>query len=192
MIGTTSDDGAIMTFAGEGGITLPSGSTAQRPVSTVANGMIRYNSDSTGAVEAYIDGAWESLVTSGGSTSGVNLGTEASATNPQRSGQPGTGLFSATSNTVSIAENSTDIMDITSTGASVTGSVTASTSVIAPTHTATGALAIKPGSDSTTAVQIQTNGGSSILDVDTTNSRVGIGRPPPRRCCTSMARKRWA
>ena len=43
-IGSTGHDGAIMTFAGDGGIVLPSGSTAQRPGASVANGMIRYNS----------------------------------------------------------------------------------------------------------------------------------------------------
>ena len=102
-IGTSSDDGAIMTFAGDGGIVLPSGSTAQRPGASVANGMIRYNSDSSGAVEAYINGAWDTLLTSAGSTSGVNLGTSTTATNPSRSGQIDTGLYSATAGHVSIA-----------------------------------------------------------------------------------------
>jgi hypothetical protein len=37
------------------------------------------------------------------------------------------------------------------------------------------ASTIQPPSDSTTAIQIQTNGGTSILNVDTTNGRVGIG-----------------
>ena len=64
-IGTTSDDGAIMTFAGTGAITLPAGNGSQRPGSAV-NGMIRYNSDSSGAVEAYINGSWAPLLTSGG------------------------------------------------------------------------------------------------------------------------------
>jgi hypothetical protein len=180
-IGSTGHDGAIMTFAGDGGIVLPSGSTAQRPGASVANGMIRYNSDSSGAVEAYINGAWDTLLTSAGSTSGVNLGTSATATNPSRSGQLGTGVFSAASNTVSVAANGSDVADFTTTGESVTGSVTASTSVISPIYTGSGAIAIKPGSDSTSAVQIQTNGGTNILDVDTTNSRVGIGTTAPSR-----------
>ena len=54
-----------------------------------------------------------------------------------------------------------------------------STSVTSPIYTATGALAIKPGSDSTTAIQLQTSGGTSVLNVDTTNSRVGIGTASP-------------
>ena len=138
--------------------------------------MIRYNSDSTGAVEAYSTAHGKPVLRQQRRRRSRH---RSQRHQPAAVGPARTGLFSATSNTVSIAENSTDIMDITSTGASVTGSVTASTSVIAPTHTATGALAIKPGSDSTTAVQIQTNGGSSILDVDTTNSRVGIGTATP-------------
>jgi len=120
-IGTASDDGAIMTFAGEGAITLPSGSTAQRP--SAANGMIRYNSDSAGAVEAYINGAWETLVTGTGGTSTINLGTSAAATSPQRSGQAGTGLFSATTNTVSIADNGSDVMDVAVTGPNILGTI---------------------------------------------------------------------
>jgi hypothetical protein len=54
----------------------------------------------------------------------ITLGTSASATNPQRSGQVGTGLFSTTTNTVSIAANSADVADFTTTGESVTGSIT--------------------------------------------------------------------
>jgi hypothetical protein len=182
-IGSTGHDGAIMTFAGDGGIVLPSGSTAQRPGASVANGMIRYNSDSSGAVEAYINGAWDTLLTSAGSTSGVNLGTSTTTTNPSRSGQIDTGLYSATAGHVSIAVDvsgtGTQVADFLSTGESVTGSVTASTSVISPLYTATGATVIKSGSDSTTAVQIETSGGSGIVDIDTTNSLVGIGTTAP-------------
>jgi hypothetical protein len=38
---------------------------------------------------------------------------------------------------------------------------------------------IKPSADSTTAFQLQTSSGSNVLDVDTTNSRVGIGTTNP-------------
>jgi hypothetical protein len=114
-----------------------------------------------------------------GADANIGLGTAATATNPQRPGQPGTGLYSAASNTVSVAANGSDVADFTTTGESVTGSVTASTSVISPLYTATGATVIKPGSDSTTAVQIETSGGAGILDVDTTDSYVGIGTTGP-------------
>jgi hypothetical protein len=117
-----------------------------------------------------------SWVSSGGT---VTLGTSATVTNPQRGSDPTTGLFSAATGTVSISAAGVDIADFTSTGASVTGSVTASTSVISPTYTGSGAIAIKPGTDSATAVELQTHGGTNILDIDTTNSRVGIGTDSP-------------
>ncbi len=62
------------------------------------------------------DGSGNTSWVSQGSGATINLGTSASVTNPQRSGQPGTGIFSATSNTVSIAANSTDEADFASTG----------------------------------------------------------------------------
>lgn len=37
---------------------------------------------------------------------------------------------------------------------------------------------IRPASDSTTAIQVQTAGGSAVVTVDTTNARVGIGGTP--------------
>jgi hypothetical protein len=38
---------------------------------------------------------------------------------------------------------------------------------------------IRPDTDSTTAVQIQDSGGTSVLNIDTTNDRVGIGTTSP-------------
>lgn len=42
-------------------VVLPSGTTAQRPVSAV-NGMIRYNSN-TAVIEGYINSTWTSITT---------------------------------------------------------------------------------------------------------------------------------
>jgi hypothetical protein len=59
---------AIMDLTG--GLRLPKGTTAQRPqLSSVRtpngpNGFIRYNTDSN-EVEAYVDGAWETVVAPG-------------------------------------------------------------------------------------------------------------------------------
>ncbi len=64
-----------------------------------------------------------SWVNLGGSGTALNLGTSASATNPQRSGQAGTGLFSATSNTVSIADAGSDVMDVAATGPNILGTI---------------------------------------------------------------------
>jgi hypothetical protein len=77
-IGVASDDGAIMTFAGEGAITMPVGTTVQRPTGTT--GMIRYNTDSGGAFEGYISGAWGPL------SSATNIGSGTLG------GPPGTGV----------------------------------------------------------------------------------------------------
>lgn len=65
----TNDYGrAVMDLTG--GLRLPKGTTAQRPqLSSVRtpngpNGFIRYNTDSN-EVEAYVDGAWETVVAPG-------------------------------------------------------------------------------------------------------------------------------
>ena len=160
-------------------VSLPSGSSAQRPGSPV-NGEIRYNSDSgIKALEAYVNNNWTQLLVGTGAGLTTFLGTSSATTSPQRPGQIGTGFYSDTSNEVEVAIGSSNVVTWSSTGESVTGSVTASVSDISPLYTGAGAIAIKPGADSTSAVQIQTNGGSNILDVDTTNSRVGIGTTGP-------------
>lgn len=73
---------------------LPSGTSAQRP--SGATGMIRYNSTTTG-VEAYYNSVWNGLLSSVPATSTITLGTSASATNPQRSGEASTGIYSLNS-----------------------------------------------------------------------------------------------
>jgi hypothetical protein len=50
----------------------------------------------------------------------------------------------------------------------------AGSAVSSSTFTGTGSLSIKPGANSATAIQLQNLSGTSILNVDTTNSRVGI------------------
>jgi len=46
----------VTTFASTGALTLPAGTTAQRPVSPV-NGMLRYNT-TLSKVEGYANSAW--------------------------------------------------------------------------------------------------------------------------------------
>ncbi len=107
-------------------IALPSGLVAARPAG--ANGELRY-SQTDNALEAYVNGAWTDLLTSGGTSSTITLGTSATATNPRRTGQAGTGLFSASSSTVSVAVDvsgtGTDVMDIGTQGPNVLGVITA-------------------------------------------------------------------
>ena len=48
-------------------------------------------------------------------------------------------------------------------------------SVISPNFTSPGAILIKPGADTTTAIQMQSTTGTEILLLDSTNARVGVG-----------------
>lgn len=72
-IGTSSPADALDIGSKTDAMTLPSGTTGQRP--TAANGMIRYNS-STPGIEAYYNSAWNTLGTSGGATlNGISAAT---------------------------------------------------------------------------------------------------------------------
>jgi hypothetical protein len=96
-------------------VALPSGTTAQRPTATP--GMIRYNS-STPGLEAYYSSAWQPI-TAGGAATIINLGTSASVTNPQRNGDPTTGLFSPATSTVAVAVGGTQQLTVNSTGVGI-------------------------------------------------------------------------
>jgi hypothetical protein len=63
----------------------------------------------------------------------------------------------------------------------ISGTGRANTSFQAPVYTRAdaGTVAIRPFSNSTTAIQLQNAGGTSILNVDATNNRVGIGTATP-------------
>jgi len=89
---------------------LPSGTTAQRPSPTA--GMIRYNSD-TPTLETYVGGTWQPLAT-GGSGNTITLGTSASVTNPSRSSDVTTGVFSPATGAVAVASGGTEQMRVTS------------------------------------------------------------------------------
>ncbi len=116
-------------------VALPSGSTALRPTVGVVNGMLRYNTDSK-LLEAYQNNAWATL-TSGNLS--VNLGSLATTTNPQRSGEAGTGLFSPLSGQVGIAAlGVTSALFNTFSGATDYLSVTPGTSASAVTVGVTG------------------------------------------------------
>jgi hypothetical protein len=64
-------------------------------------------------------------------------------------------------------------------GLGVSGSATVDTSVVAPIYTSNSSLVFKPGVNSTTAIQYQSSSGTSIITIDTTNSRIGIGTTSP-------------
>ena len=136
-------------------LALPVGTIAQRPSAPV-NGMLRYNTSNFPSVEAYVNSAWASL--SGGSGAGsITLGTSATATNPQRSGDSTTGLFSPAASTLSIAASGMEIMRVNSSGLGV-----GTTSPHAPLHVNGEAIVGTTGlsCSSTTAGALQYASGS--------------------------------
>jgi len=56
---------------------------------------------------------------------------------------------------------------------------TIDTSVSTPIYTSSASMVIKPGANSTTAMQYQTSSGVAVMTIDTTNSRIGIGTTSP-------------
>ena len=58
----TPDNTALLTIGGTGAIEVPSGTTANRPVTGLANGALRYNSD-INDIEGYINSGWVAIST---------------------------------------------------------------------------------------------------------------------------------
>jgi hypothetical protein len=113
-IGTPTPQTSLDLSGKTDALLLQTGTTGQRP--TGVAGMIRYNS-TTPAIEAYYSGAWNTLLTSTSTLTGnLTLGSTATATNPSRSGDPGTGLFSGTASTVSIATAGVEALRVSATG----------------------------------------------------------------------------
>jgi len=85
------------------------------------------------------------------------------------------------SNIASLLTSGTNISISGTTNATIAtvNNPTFSTSVSTPILTSSGAIAIKPGANSTTAIQLQNVAGTAVLNVDTTNARVGIGSTAP-------------
>ncbi len=71
------------------------------------------------------------------------------------------------------------LQTVTDRGATTTIASTFSTSIRTPLLIGNNSLGIRAGANSTTAIQLQNASGTSILNVDTTNSRVGIGTTSP-------------
>jgi hypothetical protein len=59
------------------------------------------------------------------------------------------------------------------------GQIWAGLSVSSPTYTSAAGVVIKPGTDSTFGIQLQTSTGGTFLNLDTTNRRVGVGTSGP-------------
>ena len=141
----------------------------------------------------------------GGLASGITLGTSALDTNPQRKNDQTTGLFSPVSGAVSVSSLGTEMMRVNGTGVAIgsgyvgtappTGGLivqgNVGIGVTVPGQTLevggtakidTGLIAslIYPSGDSAAAIQFdKANGATNVLDIDTTNGRVGIGSTGP-------------
>jgi hypothetical protein len=94
------------------GSVLQNGSAATCSSSTYA-GMLQW----TGSALQYCNGS--SWITLAGSASGLDLGTSASATNPQRTGDASTGLFSPATSTVAVSAGGTEEMRVNTTGVGI-------------------------------------------------------------------------
>lgn len=128
---------------------LPTGTTAQRP--TGVAGMLRYNSDTPG-IEAFYSSAWNTLGSGGGGGT-ITLGTSAAATNPQRSSEATTGLYSLNSGEIDLGVVTTGIIDKwTSAGEAVTGALKVSTTVAIGTTTQTAGTSLDLGSTTNTVL----------------------------------------
>ncbi len=116
-IGTISPTVSLDLGSKTDALFFPVGTTAQRPTAFV--GMVRYN-DELAALEAYEGSspAWSSLLTSTSTiiSTGIVLGASATETNPHRSGEVDTGLFSPASDTVAVATGGVERLRVTATG----------------------------------------------------------------------------
>lgn len=113
-IGTPTPQTSLDLSGKTDALLLQTGTTGNRP--TGVAGMIRYNSTTPG-IEAYYNSAWNSLLSGTATlTNALTLGASATAANPARSGDAGTGLFSATASTVSIATAGVERLRVTATG----------------------------------------------------------------------------
>jgi hypothetical protein len=111
-IGTTGPVVSLDLSQKTDALALPVGATSNRP--TGVNGMMRYN-QTIPALEAYISGAWNSILTGGGNL----LGTSTTAANPQISGDPTSGFYTAGAAKVDVTISGTQIAEWNSGGYNV-------------------------------------------------------------------------
>jgi hypothetical protein len=113
LVGGAALDLSNNTTISNSSIVLPIGTTGARP--TGFNGMLRYNS-TNGKFEGYQQNVWQDILTTGGLVSSINLGTNATNTNPSRNGDLGSGLFAPTGSSVAVATNGTERLRVDSSG----------------------------------------------------------------------------
>jgi fibronectin-binding autotransporter adhesin len=180
---------------GTGGLTLTgttsinaSGSSATNIGTGSSTGTITIGR-TTGTDLVLNDAHWS--VTGAGAATFASINTSASGTFDSLAVGGGYGSTGVTVSSVGgISANGNLIVDGTvttglingqtiSSAANFTGTVTAATSLSSPIYTSATSMAIKPGSNSVTAIQVQNAAGTNLMNFDTTNSRVGIGNAAP-------------
>lgn len=111
----TIDSLQNMTLNSTGALTLPIGTTGQRP--SAIGGMVRYNSTTT-ALEGYVNGAWQALSAAPSPTTSNTAPTVASGfcTSPTISASNGTSAFTISVGTACAASTGTLTMPAAPTG----------------------------------------------------------------------------
>ena len=183
-IGTATPKSMLQTYNGE--VQIGSSGVA---CSATNGGALRYD----GGNVYYCDGGstWQTIYGSGtgGIGSGITLGASAAATNPQRSGEAGTGLYTAGSGLVDVAASGTQIGEFSSTGLNLaTGGLSlggqngvsypADFSAKASIAIGSGALAYQTAAGSTqgnVAVGYRALGSSGLTTAALNNTAVGYG-----------------
>jgi hypothetical protein len=159
--------------------TLPVGNGGTGATTLTSNGVLYGNG--TSAIGVTAAGAEHSVLraTASGTPSfgAINLASASAVAGTLAVGNGGTGLSTGTQGGIMYFSTSSNI---SSTSQGTSGHVLASGGAAAPTFT----TAVKLGSvtvpsDSTTSFQIRNTGTTSIFNVDTTNSRIGINNTAP-------------
>jgi hypothetical protein len=162
VVNVAGQDGSGAAFTGTEGNSVVVGNKFSGPLHLGANNNVRMTIASNGTARLHTYTTNGLLKTTSGN------GTLAIAT--------GADLPSGSGNYI---QNQTTLQ--TTSNFHISGTGRAVTSFQAPLYTRAdaGTVGIRPFSNSTTAIQLQNATGTSILNVDATNSRVGIGTTTP-------------
>jgi len=172
----------------DGAVTASKIADASITSSKLASGALTTIAGLTVTDGNFIVGNGSNWVAESGSTARLSLGisaventalsTWAGSTNITTLGTITTGTWNGSVIGVGYGGTGTSTGSITGTGALTftSGGTNQNLSLVS---SGTGKVLAKPGSNSTTAFQVQQADGTNVLNVDTTNSRVGVGTTAP-------------